>query len=284
MLTNIVVVRSVSKRYFGWKSRDVFTDVTFSIGKGECCAIVGENGSGKSTLLRVVGGMIPKTNGFITISGEIGYVPETSINFQNLTLAEHLEFYRKMSGGNIDRLHHLNVLNLPLTGKPLKKFSKGMKRKFDIVRALISNPDVLILDEPFEGLDPSACHEITELLREEKKNGRTILLASHDLAYVQKIADHTLLMKDGEIRVITGWESGKIAMHLSPSSIGEIEEVTRDLNCNVEKTGSSIRVVLGREDSIKLLGRLKNRGIEPVKTSTISLEEAYLEEIKNSSK
>lgn len=184
---------------------------------GEIVGFLGPNGAGKTTTVRILTGMIQPTSGTATVAGfdvveeplevkkRIGYVPETGALFETLSAVEYLDLVAKLY--RIDSEHALSRIEdfLRLFGilddsqKRMQEFSKGMKQKVALCAALLSNPEVLLLDEPLDGLDATTALVVKNLLRELADNGRTILFCSHVLEVVERICTRLVIIKHGSI-------------------------------------------------------------------------------------
>ena len=185
---------------------------------GEIIGIIGHNGAGKSTTLKMIAGLIAPTAGTIRVldydmakestaaKRTIGYLPEENPLYENMTAREYLTFFAELYGlpktitrARIDEL--LGSLNLPEKDKMTGEFSKGMKRKVAIARALLHDPRVLILDEPNSGLDPLTSFFIINYLKTLKQQGKTIVLSAHNLFHVEYICDRVAIIKNGRMIV-----------------------------------------------------------------------------------
>ncbi|MBG9984580.1 ABC transporter ATP-binding protein [Aerococcaceae bacterium DSM 111022] len=201
----------------GYRRIPVIKEIDFSINYGEIVGLIGLNGAGKSTLLKTILGLLTPQAGNITIENQsildnhteyakkIAYIPETPILYDELTLQEHLE----MTGLGYDipreevmkraqPLLELFRLDDVLNWFPVH-FSKGMKQKVMIVCALITNAKVLIIDEPFLGLDPLAIRDFTNLLKERAENGCAVLFTTHMLSIASDLCDSYLILSKGEL-------------------------------------------------------------------------------------
>ena len=186
------------------------------IQEGEIFALLGQNGAGKSTTINILLGLIKASSGdaFINnisvndhpekIKKHLAYIPETVLLYPNLTGIENLDFFSKIAGFNYSR-NELSAL-LKRTGlqeiaheKPLGGYSKGMRQKVGIAIALAKDAKVLLLDEPTSGLDPIATAEFTEIVRQLGNEGRTILMATHDIFNAVSVATNIGIMRQGEL-------------------------------------------------------------------------------------
>ncbi len=181
--------------------------VTFELRRGEICGLVGPNGAGKSTLIKLIMGIEPRNEGRIDFGdegvGTIGYVPERPTFLEDLTAFHNLLYIARL-----DRLpgaeelcrKRLADFGLEERGDDLvSTFSKGMKQRLAIARALISGPKLLIMDEPFSGLDPTMVMELRGHLKGLKGTGITILVSSHELNEIDQVCDSIVFIKEGRI-------------------------------------------------------------------------------------
>ena len=192
--------------------------ISFQVKPGELVGLIGLNGAGKSTTINHVIGLLRPFSGEITLNGiniqqdpvdykkQIAYVPETPILYDELTLREHIELTIKAYSLNTEeawirarKLLKTFRLDNKLDWFPAN-FSKGMKQKVMICCALMTNAKLLIVDEPFYGLDPLAVHDLLELIEERKKAGTAVLMSTHVLDTAQRYCDRFVLLANGKVR------------------------------------------------------------------------------------
>ena len=189
-------------------------NLSFGVNKGEITGFLGANGAGKTTTIKMLLGFIKPDSGIVMVDGKdpvlaatrqaIGYMPEMAWYYPYLKVYELLELYGGLCGMTkkeiASRAKEL-VARVGLIGaedRQLKTFSKGMLQRVGIAQALLHNPDVYILDEPFTGLDPLARIQFRDLLMEEKNAGKTILFSSHELSEAELICDNVIILKEGQ--------------------------------------------------------------------------------------
>lgn len=213
----MVEVSHVSKR-FGEET--VLKDVSLLLEDGKAYGIVGNNGSGKTVLMKCICGFLPVSAGVIRVDQKavgteidfpesLGVIIETPGFLNNLTGRKNLEILadlnRTISEGDITRALCQVGLD-PFLKKPVGKYSLGMRQRLGIAQAIMEKPKLLILDEPFNGLDKYGVEEIRTLLKKQKAEGRTILLASHNSEDIRIICDRVYEMDAGEIREVAADE------------------------------------------------------------------------------
>ncbi len=200
----------VSRAFGDLKAVD---DLTLSLGRGEVTGFLGTNGAGKTTTIKMLIGLIQPTAGTVRLFGgdptkastraRIGYMPEMAYYYPFLTVRELLSFYGGVCGmdkrtirARTDEL--LKDVELEEAAKrPLKTYSKGMLQRAGIAQALLNDPDLLILDEPFTGLDPLARIHFRNLLKKLRDRGKSIFFSSHELGETELLCDNVAIMKKG---------------------------------------------------------------------------------------
>ena len=208
----ILRTTNLSKKY---KDKDVITDVNMNIKKGEIYGFLGPNGAGKTTIMKMILNLVKPSVGEIEVFGEklnnkayetlkrLGSIIEYPVFYDKLTGRENLELHCEYMGyydkDAIDKV--LDLLNLKgIENKQVKDFSLGMKQRLGIARAIITKPELLILDEPINGLDPIGIKEMRDTLKMlNKEYNITILISSHILGEIEQIADTIGIINDGRL-------------------------------------------------------------------------------------
>lgn len=204
-----VQVKNLKKSF---KDKEILKGISFEIEKGSVCGLLGVNGAGKSTIMKIIFGLEEADSGAVVFNGEkisekssadfnIGALIESPAIYMNLSAFDNLKTRALLYDISDVRIKEvLKLIGLSHTGK--KKaghFSLGMKQRLGLGMAMITNPDLLILDEPTNGLDPDGIKELLDLISHLKNTGMTILLSSHQLHEVSKVADRIVILHDGEI-------------------------------------------------------------------------------------
>lgn len=192
----------------------VLNRLAFSIQDGECCLLVGDNGAGKTTLLRIIAGLIRPSQGQVTVCGEfaagdpqlrrkIGYVGHQSMLYQDLTTSENLYHYAHLYQVANPRTAILEALERAGLRHhqhyPVRTLSRGMQQRLSLARATLHNPIILLLDEPYTGLDQEAAKALDSTLQNLHKPGHAILIAAHRPQRLLKITSHIAWLRNGVI-------------------------------------------------------------------------------------
>ena len=199
-------------------------NLSFDIQKGNVYGILGPNGSGKSTTLGIILNVVNKTSGeFSWFDGnlsthqalkKVGAIIERPNFYPYMTAIQNLSLICKIKDISTEKIEEkLKIVNLfERRNSKFKTYSLGMKQRLAIASALLNNPEILILDEPTNGLDPQGIHEIREIIQKIAKNGTTILLASHLLDEVEKVCSHVVVIRDG-VKLYSGSVDKMSASH-----------------------------------------------------------------------
>jgi ABC-type multidrug transport system ATPase subunit len=168
--------------------------------------ILGDNGAGKSTLLRIGAGLLKQTSGTCNISGRIGYMAHASMLYDELTGLENLRYFAALYGiEDDDRLRTLltSVDLDPALTRSARDYSQGMRQRLSLARAVVHDPEVLLLDEPFSNIDAESAQHIVKLLATWRDTGKTILLVTHQPALLERTADEFLTLRQGLVADIS---------------------------------------------------------------------------------
>lgn len=233
-------------------------NVSFSVPQGSVFGILGPNGSGKTTLLGIVMDILRPTSGSFQFMGQqpdentrknIGTLLETPNFYHYLSGERNLAIAAEIKGKGQDRIDTV-LRQVNLHERKTSKFSTyslGMKQRLAIASALLANPDVLVFDEPTNGLDPVGIAEIRELIKALAAEGKTIIMASHLLDEVEKVCTHVAILKKGEL--ITAGHvdevlSNEDIVEVSASDLGRLEQALRQMNgfTSLKNTGHSLQV------------------------------------------
>ncbi|KAI4449330.1 Bacitracin transport ATP-binding protein BcrA [Eubacterium plexicaudatum ASF492] len=195
-----------------YKEKSVVKDLNLNVRQGDIYGLIGRNGSGKSTTLKMIGGLVRPSEGEIRLFGKpvgdplvrrrFGVLIEEPGLYPNMTARQNVVMKAKCIGladeKSVDGV--LEMTGLSDTGKKyVKHFSMGMKQRLGVALALLGNPDLLILDEPINGLDPEGIQELRRLILRLNEEGKTILISSHILGELSKISTNYGIIKDGEM-------------------------------------------------------------------------------------
>ena len=266
-MRDIIRLEGVSKQL---GKREILRDVSFTVKQGDIFGYLGPNGAGKTTTIRILLGLLRPTSGKATILGEdvsrdearrkVGFVLESDGLYDNKTAEENLWYYARIYGmakpaERIDRI--LNLVELWDRAKDkVGTYSKGMRQRLALARAMTHNPELLVLDEPTAGVDPSGQIEVREvILNMAHKEGRTIFLSSHNLDEVQRICNRIALIDRGEIKLY-----------------GELEQLQREMSGNeveIETTEAIAEPLFSELKSLSHLGLRERKD----KTLTFVLQE-----------
>ncbi|MFI1743504.1 ABC transporter ATP-binding protein [Thalassobellus sediminis] len=220
-MDSILTINNLTKK-FGYLT--AVKNLSFTIKKGNVYGILGPNGSGKSTTLGMVLNVVNKTEGnFHWFDGststhnalkKVGAIIERPNFYPYMTAYQNLKLVCKIKGVNLNKIDEkLEVVGLlDRKDHKFKTYSLGMKQRLAIASALLNDPEILILDEPTNGLDPQGIHQIREIIKQIAVKGTTILLASHLLDEVEKVCTHVLVLRKGE-KLYSGRVDEMISSH-----------------------------------------------------------------------
>lgn len=209
----MIEVKNLTKRY---GDRIAIESLNFNVKKGEIVGFLGPNGAGKSTTMKIITGQMAPSEGEVTVGGDdvfekpievkkkIGYLPETPPVYMDMFVRDYLTFVAKLKGCETNKIKSLVDIALEKThltevsSRLIQNLSKGFKQRVGIAQALVSDPEILILDEPTVGLDPKQVSEIRKLIQ-ALKGYHTVILSTHILPEVQASCERIIIINQGKI-------------------------------------------------------------------------------------
>ncbi|MFA6364604.1 ABC transporter ATP-binding protein [Methanoregula sp.] len=205
---NVLKIEHLTKTF---DNRNVLEDISFSVNKGEVFGLLGPNGAGKTTLIRTILDIFRPDAGTISLFGRtfsddikdaIGYLPEEGSLDKEIPVSECIRYFAKLKHVDaIDRKMDEWLERLDLTeyrDKKIQELSKGMHRRLQFILAVIHQPDLLILDEPFSGLDPLNIKTLKDVLLDLRENGTTLIMSTHQMDEVERMCDRILMLNNGK--------------------------------------------------------------------------------------
>ncbi|MEQ3346496.1 ABC transporter ATP-binding protein [Peptoniphilus senegalensis] len=196
-MKDIILIKNIEKNF---KGKKLFCDFSFSVEKSTVHALVGPNGSGKTSLLRILTG-IYKCKGRVEVKGSYATLLENDYLYEDKTGMENINIYSLYFGSDKENyIKYSDILGITNDlGRKVATYSKGMKRKLSLLIIILMNRDIIFLDEVTSGVDPLSRVEIRKIIAMLKDEGKTIIITSHDLSEIEKIADMVTMIKDGKI-------------------------------------------------------------------------------------
>lgn len=261
----VVETRSLTKVYrdfWGRKKKTALNALDLKIYKGEIFGLLGPNGSGKTTTIKLLLGLLFPTAGDAFVFGEpaakveknerIGYLPEESYLYRFLNAEETLDFYGRLF--NIDpdvrrkrAAELIDIVGLSADKKRiLKEYSKGMRQRIGLAQALINDPELIILDEPTSGLDPIGSRWMKDLILDQRKKGKTILMCGHRLDDVQDVCDRIAILYNGDLQTlgkVSTLVEDAVRLEVRARGVKESPELKADLAAVFKKHGGEMEGV-----------------------------------------
>ena len=278
-------MENVQKTFGPFKALD---GLTMTVPKGSVYGLVGPNGAGKSTAIRHLTGIYRQDSGDITMEGEkiyentkikerIGYIPDDIFYFPSATMEDMHKFYRGIYKNFDEELYEklYEVFRLPRKS-PIRKFSKGMQKQAAFHLTICTRPDVMILDEPVDGLDPVMRRQVWSLLMSEvAQKETTVLISSHNLRELEDICDHVGIMNHGKMLL----ERSLADMQGNTHKIQLVGEIPQGLEILHESSSGRMKTLVVRGDAEKIETLLSGASLTYYDILPLSLEEIFIYEL-----
>ena len=249
-----ITVTGLTKSY---GALDAVKDLNFSVQRGEIFGLLGPNGAGKTTFTLLLLGLIPPTSGQIYLFGDplyplkpsirrrLGVVLEQQSVYSDLTAQQYLSLFGQIYGVSELDQRIGEALDLVQLGHrrydTVGGYSRGMKLKLGLARAVLHDPDILVLDEPVEGLDPNGIREVRNILLEFHSRGKTILFSSHILTEVEQVATRVGILNHGRLRATGSMQSLRLRLVSDHELILEVEEEGEGRNPSTAAISDGVR-------------------------------------------
>jgi Cu-processing system ATP-binding protein len=297
-MTTAIQLTSVNKHY---DKTTVVDDIDLQINSGESFVLIGHNGAGKTTLMKLMLGLTKPSAGQVTVLGEdptsrafsarrrtLGYLPESVSFYHHMTGLELLGYYASLKGlpktEVKQRLEQVGLLNA--ADKRLNTYSKGMRQRLGLAQAILGTPELLFLDEPTTGLDPSLRRDFYQIIGDLRASGTTVVISSHSLNEIEEQADRIGLIKDGKLVACGSLEDLSREVGLPErtrlaTATGQAERVIQQLepNYQLEKINEhSFELVCPADQKIALLRHIADLGdaVLDISMTAPRLNEIYL--------
>ena len=278
-------MKHVTKSFDGFKALD---DLNLTVPKGAVYGLVGPNGAGKSTAIRILTGVYRPTEGSVSMEGmpiyenpmtktRIGYIPDDIFYFPSASLEDMRKYYKGMYPNFDDDLFNrlYEVFNLPKKS-PIRRFSKGMQKQAAFHLAICCRPDVLILDEPVDGLDPVMRRQVWSLiLSDVAQHETTVLISSHNLRELEDICDHVGIMDHGKMlleRSLADMQGNIVKLQI----VGDIPE---NLDVLHESASGRLQTIIVRGTAQQVEAAVKTMNPTYYDILPLSLEEIFIYEL-----
>lgn len=270
-------VKNISKRFAEVIAVD---EVSFKLEKGKILGLLGKNGAGKSTIFRIILGILDADEGEVLIdnkrysikdSKKVGFLPEEGSLSQELTVYEQLCFYGSLKGmSNEEVLENLKkwLVKFDIVeymNRKIKELSKGNRQRIQFIVSILHNPDLIILDEPFSGLDPLGVELFKEILLELKREGKAIIFSSHRMEHVELFCDDILLIDKG--KTLCYGDLYKIKENYSKQKVLYYNKVVKE-----EKYISKIEIE-------EYINSLKEKGAKDIQVVDMSLNDIFIDKV-----
>lgn len=273
----VIEVKNVRKYYGDVRGVE---NLSFEVEEGEIYGFLGPNGAGKTTTVKILVKIIKDYTGEVKVFGKdlrewgkdyynkIGVSFEFPAVYSRLTALENLQFFASFYKKHLDPMEVLKMVGLDKEANQLVAgFSKGMKKKLDLARALLPDPDILFLDEPLEGLDPASARKFKDLFLEMRESGKTVFLTTHNMYVADELCDRVAFIVDGAVRLVDNPSELKVKMGKRLVKVEYVEDG------NVKTAEFPLEGIGQNEEFLNIL---RNHEIRRINTEEPTLEEIFL--------
>lgn len=298
-----IVIEELTKRY----SDEVLAvdRLSLTVPNGSVFGLLGPNGAGKTTAMRMLVGLIRPTSGRVRIFGDlvkpgatvlfrVGVLVESAGFVPHLSGRENLELFWKAGGQSVSEANLDGAIETAELGSAIdrkfKTYSQGMRQRLGVAQALLGRPDLLVLDEPTNGLDPQQMRETRNVIRQVAAEGTTVLVSSHLLSEVEQICDHVAVMNKGRLiamGLVSELVGAASTVYLEVDDVPRAHLVLKDLGgvCDVSPEGQGLSVELDGAERKHVVAALVNAGVG-VETITTrhQLEDAFIGLVEDAAK
>ena len=278
-------LRNITKTFGSFKALD---DLSMTVPRGAVYGLVGPNGAGKSTAIRHMTGVYLPDSGTVTMEDQpvfenpdmkqrIGFIPDDIFFFPSATLEDMKDFYKGIYPGFDDLLFRRLSEVFPLPGKsPIRRFSKGMQKQAAFQLSICARPDLLILDEPVDGLDPVMRRQVWSLiLSDVAQRETTVVISSHNLRELEDICDHVGIMDHGKMLL----EKSLADMQGNTVKLQLVGDVPQDLEVLHETSSGRLRTLVVRGSAEEVTARVQKTAPAYFDVLPLSLEEIFIYEL-----
>jgi Cu-processing system ATP-binding protein len=231
---------------FSYKQVQVLFDINLTVKKGESVAIVGHNGAGKTTLIKLLIGVLKPNSGTInstayTQTNQFSFMPENNALYNHLSGIELMRYFAKLKGAAVESIDDiLKLVEIDFAAdKKIAQYSKGMRQRLMLAQALLADPEILILDEPYSGLDPKSRRLFGHILQDLKAKGKSIILSSHTLEGLTDTVDNVIFIKKGSVAL-----AGEIKTIINDLDLDDKINLTLSEGAAIEKIIISMQTLI----------------------------------------
>jgi len=297
---NVLEVKNVSKSF---SDQVIIHDLSFCVNGGETFGLLGPNGAGKTTMMRIVMNILKPDSGEVLFNGELrdnlkalhfGYLPEERGLYPRASVLDVLVYFGTLNNltkrkAEVEAIRYLDRLGLiDFADRPVNQLSKGMQQKVQFIAAFLHDPDVLILDEPFSGLDPINQIVLRDILTEYKQKKKILIISTHQMEMAEKLCDHICLINNGNVVIDGNLEKIKRSQRenaylIEADSISFLHEFDEIEVLEENNSAFKIKMVDQKSSISEVLNKINKRSnIRRFEIVEPSLHDIFIKTIQNS--